>query len=76
MQKLISVYLDSLNFRDDRKESWHQRRGDVIHGLCEEHLDEYLKDGWMVKSISSFGGHGESSAYDGVRGFVMVLLEK
>ncbi|MEN6334540.1 MAG: hypothetical protein ABFE01_09780 [Phycisphaerales bacterium] len=70
MQKLVSIYLDNMAYG----------KGKVLignfaekHGLIEEHLENYLKDGWTIKAIHGFGGHDECVT---VRGWVVVLLEK
>lgn len=70
MQKLITIYLDNLAYA----------KGKVLvgnladkHGLVEEHLQEFLQQGWTIKAIHGFGGNSESI---NVRGWVVVLLEK
>jgi hypothetical protein len=42
------------------------------HGLVEEHLANYLADGWSIKEIDACGGN------DGlvVRGWLAVVLAK
>jgi hypothetical protein len=70
MQKLVTVYLDNHAYMGGKL-----LRGSYAdkHGLVEEHLRDYLADGWAVKQIHSFGG-----ADDGlnVRGWIVVVLEK
>ena len=69
MQKLVTIYLDSYSFTD--KKVTQSLRDQ--HGMVEEHLGEYLNDGWIVKEISSFGG--AAAAYC-TTGFAIVVLEK
>lgn len=70
MQKLATIYLDSMAYA----------KGKLLvgsladkHGLVEEHLRDDLPNGWIVKAIHGIGGHDESV---GIRGWVIVLLEK
>ncbi len=70
MQKLVTIYLDNAAYS----------RGKMIvgsyadkHGLVEEHLQQYLSEGWTVRSVSGFGGGSEGLS---VRGWMAVLLEK
>ncbi|MFT5126565.1 MAG: hypothetical protein ACI8W8_000159 [Rhodothermales bacterium] len=68
MQKLVTIYLDNSaylggatvgNFADK-------------HALVEEHLQQYLSEGWTIGSVSGLGGsHGLNA-----RGWIIVLLEK
>ncbi|MBE0535061.1 MAG: hypothetical protein IH624_05270 [Phycisphaerae bacterium] len=70
MQKLVTVYLDSHAYMGGKMlggSAWQK------HGLMEEHLKEYLADGWAVKQIHSFGGADDVLK---VRGWMVVLLEK
>jgi hypothetical protein len=69
MQKLVTIYLDNSAYG----------QGKMIvatyadkHGLVEEHLANYLADGWSIREINAFGGN------DGlvVRGWLAVVLEK
>jgi hypothetical protein len=70
MQKLITVYLDNQVYSKGKFFS-----GDCAdkHGLVEEHLQDYLQQGWAIKAIHGFGGNAETFA---ARGWVIVLLEK
>ncbi len=70
MQKLVTVYLDNMTYA----------KGKMIvgsfadkHGLVEEHLQDYLQNGWTVKAVHGFGGNSDGLS---VRGWVIVLLEK
>ncbi len=70
MQKLVTIYLDNSAYA----------KGKVLvgnfgdkHGLVEEHLQQYLADGWTIVSVSGIGGGSESLA---VRGWVIVTLKK
>ncbi len=69
MQKLVTVYLDTETYH---KGKLFSRLADK-HGLVEEHLQDYLQQGWTIKTIDGFGG---SSELGSVRGWVAVLLEK
>ena len=68
MQKLVTVYLDNMSYV---KGKWKIGKG-VHHGLAEEHLEEYLSQGWKITDIHSFGGSTDVSA----KGWIVVLLEK
>ncbi len=64
MQKLVTIYLDNAAYA----------KGKMLvsnfadkHGLIEEHLQQYLAQGWRVQSMSAFGAE---------RGWVIVLLNK
>ena len=70
MQKLVTIYLDNSAYA----------KGKMIvgsfadkHALVEEHLQQYISEGWKISSVSGFGGGSEGLA---VRGWVVVLLEK
>ncbi|MBL9134561.1 MAG: hypothetical protein JNK85_01770 [Verrucomicrobiales bacterium] len=68
-QRLITIYLDNsayvsgkaliANFSDK-------------HGLVEEHLETYLREGWRIAAIHGFGGNSDALA---VRGWFAVVLE-
>jgi len=69
MQKLVTIYLDNSAYGKGKMlvGSYADK-----HGLVEEHLQQYIAQGWMIISIHGFGaGEGLS-----VRGWVTVLLEK
>lgn len=69
MQKLVTIYFNN------REEGFRYRE---VH----EHLDDYLKDGWIVKMMmpvgSSYGaGGGDTYRFEeGTCGWLSVLLEK
>ena len=70
MQKLVTIYLDNGVYG----------KGKMIvgsyadkHGLVEEHLQDYLQNGWAIKAIHGFGGNSEPLS---ARGWILVLLEK
>jgi hypothetical protein len=69
MQKLLTIYVDNSAYGKGKMlvGSYADK-----HGLVEEHLDDYLRDGWTVKAIHGFGGNDGLT----VRGWVVVLLEK
>jgi hypothetical protein len=69
-QKLVSIYLDNTAYAKGRAivGSFADK-----HGLVEEHLAEFFKDGWKVMSIHGMAGGSEALA---VRGWVIVLLER
>ena len=69
-QKLVSIYLDNVAYA----------KGKVLvgsfgdkHGLVEEHLGPFLKEGWRVVKLHGLGGGSEALA---VRGWIVVLLER
>jgi hypothetical protein len=62
MQKLLTILLHD-NSRDQSR-----------HGEVEEHLREYLIDGWRVVSMASVGHTGGQSR--GTRAWLAVVLEK
>jgi len=70
MQKLVTIYLDNSAYG----------RGKMVvgsyaekHGFIEEHLREFLADGWAITHVHGFGGNSEGLV---VRGWVTVVLEK
>jgi len=67
MQKLVSLYLDTLGF--ERKRSGILFSTEEFHGRVEEHLGEYLEDGWKVIHMTSMPTHGTGA-------WVVVTLEK
>ena len=69
MQKLLTIYLDNSAYGKGKMlvGSYADK-----HGLVEEHLKEYLADGWSIVSAYGFGG-GEGIM---VRGWVVAVLEK
>jgi hypothetical protein len=69
MQKLLTIYLDAHSYMDDK---WIKGSHRDKHGFVQEHLQDYLNDGWKVKSLHGFGGA------DGInsRGWFAVVIEK
>jgi len=70
MQKLVTIYLDNSAYA--RGKMPVGSFGDK-HALVEEHLQQYLAEGWTIRSVSGFGGGSDGLS---VRGWVIVLLEK
>ena len=66
MQKLISIYIDVSGY--DRKGGLRLSNSD-LHGAVQEHLDEYLSDGWKIVHLNCLPGP-ESG------GWVIVAIEK
>ena len=62
MQKLVTVLL------------YDATKSDARHGRVEEHLDEYLAEGWHVVSVTPIGHTGGQS--HGARAWMAVVLEK
>lgn len=77
MQKVVSIYFDSYTragepSETDEKRKWYQPRGDTVrHGAVQEHLEEYLREGWSVVSVTGLGGARPHS----VGGWAVVVLE-
>jgi hypothetical protein len=69
MQKLLTIYLDNLAYLGDK---WLTRPNADKHRLVEEHLTEYLDDGWKVASVVGIGGAADVAA----RGWIIVVIEK
>ena len=69
LQKVVTVYLDSHAYMGDR---WLKGTHADMHGSVEEHLGEYLSDGWRVVSLFGFGGTENINA----RGWLAAVLEK
>jgi hypothetical protein len=70
MQKLLTIYLDNSAYGQGKMlvGSYADQ-----HGLVEEHLQDYLKDGWTVRLLHGFGGNSDGLV---VRGWVVVVLQK
>ena len=62
MQKLVTVLLHD-NSRDQSQ-----------HGEVEEHLKEYLSEGWRILSVTPVGHTGGQSR--GTRAWLAVVLER
>ena len=78
MQKLVTVYLHDRQEWDAAHQSYGYSEARCVSGLCDkknftrEYLSQYLKDGWVVKSIDTLGGASSGNAL----GWLVVLLEK
>ena len=70
MQKLVTIYLDNGAYAQGKMivTSYHDR-----HGLAEEHLANYLADGWTIKQLTALGGNSDALS---VRGWIGAVLEK
>jgi hypothetical protein len=70
MQKFVTIYLDSQVYMGGQ---WLKVTHADRHGCVEEHLQQYLQEGWRVTSVYGIGG-----ADGGVnaRGWFAVVLEK
>ena len=57
MQKLVTIYLDNSAYAADKflVGSYADK-----HGVVEEHLQNFLVEGWSIKSVSGFGGNSEA----------------
>ena len=66
MEKLVSVYLDVTGY--DRKSGIRLSNAD-LHNRVQEHLNEYLSQGWTVKKLSCLPGSDSG-------GWVIAVLEK
>ena len=55
---------------DKLKGNYGDPKGGRLFGVVE-HLDDYLKDGWLVKDVKTMGGAGGT-----LSGWVIVLLER
>lgn len=65
--KLVTFFLHD-HCRD--KGAYGDPKSNALFGVTE-HLQEHLKDGWLVKDIETLGGAGGC-----LSGWVIVLLEK
>ena len=70
MQKLVTIYLDNNAYGKGKMLVTSYAD---MHGVVEEHLQNYLAEGWSIKSVAAFGGNSEALS---VRGWVIVVLEK
>ena len=70
MQKLVTIYLDNAAYSEGKFISNPTK----CHLLVEEHLREYLSEGWKICSLTGFGGGADSVT--SVRGWLGVVLEK
>jgi hypothetical protein len=58
MQKLVTLYLNAVK---------------VKHGTVEEHLSDYLSEGWRIVSIAIAGGAG---GFESTSAWTAIVLEK
>jgi hypothetical protein len=70
MQKLVTIYLDNSAYKIQKPT--FSAYG-PMHARVEEHLQEYLKDGWTIQSVTGFGGNDQGI---NVRGWLAVVLSK
>lgn len=70
MQKLLTIYLDTMVYLGDK---WIAGSHADKHGSVQEHLQEYLQDGWRVVSMTALGGANDNL---NARGWIAVVLEK
>jgi hypothetical protein len=70
MQKLVTIYLDNSAYGQGKMIVTSYAD---MHAVVEEHLANYLADGWSIKMLAALGGHSESLT---VRGWLAVALEK
>lgn len=70
MQKLVTIYLDNSAYGQGRMlvGSYSDK-----HGLVEEHLKDFLSEGWTITNLHTFGGNSDGLS---VRGWITVVLEK
>ncbi|MFG0332377.1 MAG: hypothetical protein ACF8TS_03350 [Maioricimonas sp. JB049] len=68
-QKLVTIYLDTADYD---KGKWLALGRSEAHGLVEEHLQQYLEEGWQIASMQGVGG----AAYTDARGWIAVVLER
>ena len=64
MQKLVTLSFAAFHGFGGEK---------ITHGEVQEHLAEYLSDGWRVASMMSVGSTGDVAV---TAGWLAVLLEK
>ncbi len=67
-QKLVTVFLHD-KF-DAARGSYGDPKASPCFGIGE-HLENYLKEGWLVKNLQTLGGAGGCMS-----GWVVALLEK
>jgi len=59
MQKLLTIYIS------DAKSP--------KHGAIEEHLEQYMAEGWRIKKIDTLGGTHVQGA---LSGWIVVMIER
>jgi hypothetical protein len=68
---LITIYLDREGYRIPG-----QRSPTQSHGIVQEHLENYLAEGWSIKSLAAAGGGGGADTGHMGCGWVVIVLEK
>ena len=74
VQKLVTFYL--VSNREELEELEELRRGRKLRNFkAKEHLQEYLRDGWVIRDYKTLDG---SSSGHSIRhsGWVVVLLDR
>ena len=66
-QKLVTVFLHD---RVDGKKAYGDPAGNPLFAVSE-HLESYLKEGWLVKNVQTMGAAGGH-----LSGWIVALLEK
>jgi hypothetical protein len=69
MQKFVTIYVDAHAYMGDK---WLKGSHADRHGFAEEHLNQYMSEGWTIVSVAGFGGADGI----GARGWFAVVLEK
>ena len=69
MQKLVTVYLDSEVYL---KNTFFKVADLEKHGFVEEHLTQYLDDGWQIVDLQATAGGSNVST----RGWIVAVLER
>ncbi|MCI0360826.1 MAG: hypothetical protein L0211_20295 [Planctomycetaceae bacterium] len=70
MQKLVTIYLDNGAYGQGKMIVTSYAE---MHGLVEEHLANYLSEGWSIKQLQAFGGNSDGLA---VRGWIAAVIER
>ena len=68
MQKLVTIYLDNAAYGSPKVSGCYASK----HAQVEEHLQEYLTQGWQVRSLHGIGGSSGLCC----QGWFAVVLEK
>jgi hypothetical protein len=82
VQKLVTIHLSVFDFRDaikpHRRQAKTARGLDVLlHGEVEEHLSEFLDEGWRIASVTPVcPDAGASSGEKTGNAWLAVVLEK
>jgi len=65
LQKLITIYLKDIDGCGDFIDS----------GETQEHIGDYLSDGWIIKNLTTLSGNGGGET-EVSAGWVVVVIEK